>query len=392
MGGAKPASAHEGTRRASDISLTPSPSSFEVITTTDGQSTVLALRGRVEHGAAFELGALLDSVIERNPDELVLDLSELEFVGAAGMVAISNAEKRLSELGRALIVRSPSVLVNRLLDMMETAEESRRELALPGHGHLGPEEQDAPSPARREPLPNLSSSDPRRVTALPAHPDVVDGALRLVVELARAFVGGADGVSVSLLRHGVLSTVAASDHTILAMDADQYATGEGPCVDASLRGHWFHAESLETETRWPSFTPRARALGIKAIMSSPLKAFEQPIGALNVYSRTAEGFEIQDQQSAAVFARKASVILSDAGAGISETELAARYKEALHSRKIITLATGIVMEREGINEEEAFSALLRLSLYHGELLRDRAHKTVLSARQPEFGPGTDSDA
>ena len=249
-----------------------------------------------------------------------------------------------------------------------------------------------PSPARREPLPSLSSSDPRRVTALPAHPDVVDGALRLVVELARAFVGGADGVSVSLLRHGVLSTVAASDHTILAMDADQYATGEGPCVDASLQGHWFHAESLETETRWPSFTPRARALGIKAIMSSPLKAFDQPVGALNVYSRTAESFEIQDQQSAAVFARKASVILSDAGAGISETELASRYKEALRSRKVITLATGIVMEREGIDEEEAFSALLRLSLYHGELLRDRAQKTVLSARQPEFGPGTDSDA
>ena len=36
-------------------------------------------------------------------------------------------------------------------------------------------------------------------------------------------VSGADGVSVSLLRNGVLSTVAASDQTIMAMDADQYA-------------------------------------------------------------------------------------------------------------------------------------------------------------------------
>jgi hypothetical protein len=186
--------------------------------------------------------------------------------------------------------------------------------------------------------------------------------------------------------------VAASDQTILAMDADQYATGEGPCVDASIQGHWFHAASLETETRWPSFTPRARALGIKAIMSSPLKALEQPVGALNIYSRTAESFEIKDQQSAAVFARKASVILNDAGAAVSETQLASRYKEALRSRKVITLATGIVMEREGIDEEDAYSALLRLSLYHGELLRDRAQKTVLSARQPEVGPGTDSDA
>jgi hypothetical protein len=65
------------------------------------------------------------------------------------------------------------------------------------------------------------------MTAMLADPDVVDGALRLVVELARSCVSGADGVSVSLLRHGVLSTVAASDQTIMAMDADQYATGEG---------------------------------------------------------------------------------------------------------------------------------------------------------------------
>jgi hypothetical protein len=83
---------------------------------------------------------------------------------------------------------------------------------------------------------NLSGEDLRRVTALPADPDVVDGALRLIVELARISIRGADGVSVSLKRHGVLSTVAASDQTILAMDADQYSTGQGPCVDASVKG------------------------------------------------------------------------------------------------------------------------------------------------------------
>jgi len=92
----------------------------------------------------------------------------------------------------------------------------------------------------------------------PADPDVVDGVLRLVVALARASVGGADGVSVSLRRHGRLATVAASDQTISDMDASQYATGEGPCVDASVNGRWFHAESLDSETRWPAFTPRLK--------------------------------------------------------------------------------------------------------------------------------------
>jgi anti-anti-sigma factor len=359
------------------------PSRFGVTTTSEGQSVVLALRGRVENQAAFQLGAILDSTIDGRPESVILDLSDLDFMGAAGMVAISNAERRLVDLGVSLTVRSPSVLVNRLLAMMETAEETRLERALPAHGHLGPEDMSSTFAVSERWASSMSSTDPRRVSALPADPDVVDGALRLVVELTRSCVSGADGVSVSLLRHGRLSTVAASDQTIMAMDADQYATGEGPCVDASLEGHWFHSESLDTETRWPSFIPRARVLGIKAILSSPLKAFGQPVGALNIYSRTAETFEIKDQETAAAFAQKASVILTDAGAGVSEMQMASRYKEALRSRNIITMATGVLMEREGIDQDKAFTALLRLSLHHGESLLRRAEAIVLSTIQTE---------
>jgi hypothetical protein len=211
------------------------------------------------------------------------------------------------------------------------------------------------------------------------------------VEMASACMDSADGVSISLQRHGILSTVAASDQTIMSMDAEQYATDEGPCVDASLKGHWFHAESLDTETRWPSFTPRARALGIKAILSTPLKAFERPMGALNIYSRTADSFEVRDQETAALFAQKASIILTDAQAGVSDSEMALRYRDALRSRRIITLAMGVVMEREHIDEDQAFTALLRLSLRHGDPVRARADAILLSARQPEVEVVADPD-
>ena len=197
-----------------------------------------------------------------------------------------------------------------LLGVMGSAGTSPLERAAPEHSHLGQEQTGASPVPSRPSASNVSTDDLRRLTAIPTDPDVVDGALRLVVELARTRVTGADGVSVSLLRHGVLSTVAASDQTIMEMDSDQYATREGPYVDASLRGYWFHAESLENETRWPSFTPRARALGIKAILSSPLKAFEMPVGALNIYSRTASAFDVKAQETAEVFARKASVMVA----------------------------------------------------------------------------------
>ena len=346
------------------------------------------LSGSIENDAAFTLGATLDAAIDRHPTSMILDLGKLDFMGAAGLIAVTNAENRLASLGVPLKVQSPSALVNRLLGIMEQAETARLERSSPEHDHLGPEQiADAQMSTQRY-ASSLSTKDLRRVTSMPTDPDVVDGALRLIVELSRRSIGAADGVSVSLLRHGVLSTVAASDQTIMAMDAYQYSTGEGPCVDASVEGHWFHAESLDSEVRWPSFTPRARSLGIKAILSSPLTASGSPVGALNIYSRTAETFEVRDQREAAAFAEKASVILSDAQAGVSDTQMAVRFQEALRSREVVSLAKGIIMEREGIDAVEAFSRLLHLSLAEHVPLLHRAAATVHSALRPEIESGS----
>jgi anti-anti-sigma regulatory factor len=360
---------------------------FEAVTRFEGSEATIVLSGSVESAAPFALSATLDAAIDRHPTSMVLDLAKLDFMSAAGLVAISNAEKRLAALDVILTVKSPLTLVNRVLGLMEQAEALRLERAGPEHAHLGPEELGQPSWSAQRFASSLGTKDLRRVTGMPADPDVIDGALRLVVELALANVAGADGVSVSLMRHGVLSTVAASDQTIMAMDADQYSTGEGPCVDASFKGHWFHAESLDTEIRWPAFTPQARSLGIRAILSSPLRAFGEPVGALNIYSRTAETFEIKDQELAAVFAEKASVILSDARANVSDTQMALRFQEALRNREVISLARGIIMERDGVDAEAAFGALLRSSLSRGLPLHEQAIAVMLSAFRPELASG-----
>lgn len=354
----------------------------------DGEVTVV-LTGSVENTAASALSATLDAAIDRHPTSMTLDLADLDFMGAAGLIAVTNAENRLASQGVLLNVRSPSALVNRLLGIMELAETERLGRTSPEHGHLGPEQIAGLHASTQRFASSLSTKDLRRVTGMPTDPDVVDGALRLIVELARTSIESADGVSVSLMRHGVLSTVAASDQTIMAMDANQYETGEGPCVDASVEGLWFHAESLDTETRWPSFTPRARALGIRAILSSPLTAMDESVGALNIYSRTAETFEIKDQKAAAVFAAKASVILSDARAGVSDTQMATRFQEALRTREVVSLAKGIIMARDGSDPLEAFSTLLRLSLADGVPLLQQATAIVHSAVKPEIESGSE---
>jgi anti-anti-sigma regulatory factor len=356
---------------------------FTAATTFEGRAAIVSLRGGVDDIAAFELATIINAAIDRGPASLTLDLAEVIFIGEAGLVVISNAESRLVGAGLVLTIRSPSALVNHHLG---SAEKATLEQGPPGNVHLGPEQMGVVDVVSQRFGSSLSAPDLRRVAGMPTDPDVVDGALNLVVELALASIGDADGVSVSLRRHGVLSTVAASDRTIMEMDADQYATSEGPCVDASVKGHWFHAESLDTETRWPAFTPRARALGIKAILSSPLRAFDQPVGALNIYSRTASTFKVKDQQAAATFADKASVILRDAHIDVSDRQMALRFQEALRSREVLSLAKGIIMARSGTDEEGAFNSLLRLSLHEGTTLRARAEAILRSVAGPERGP------
>jgi anti-anti-sigma factor len=372
-----------------NVTTTGGPSGGLAVTVSfDEGRAVLDVRGKLDHRSAAELGAVFDAAIVSGYLSVVLDVTELEQMDSEGLRVITYAATRLVASGGALTMRSPSpsTMTTRTLDITRLSRLVNLELQRVARDRLGPEQPDDDprldvirahaSPAR----------ELRRITAIPADFDLVDGALRLVVNLARATVGGADGVSVSLRRYGRLATVAASDQTVSDMDANQYVTGEGPCVDASTEGRWFHAASLDTETRWPAFTPRAQALGINAILSSPLLAEDRPVGALNIYSRTTTAFAPKDQELASVFAAEASTILTDAGVDVTNDQLATRFGEAQRIRQIIALAQGVIMEHEGIDQDAAYTVLRNVSRRTNQPLRELAEYIVASTQRPRSHP------
>ncbi len=361
-----------------------------------GDQAVVGVRGEVDLLTAPELAAILTAVIDGGHSSVVLDLAETTFMGVAGLRIIEAATDRLGSSRGGLSLRSPSAQVRRLLDTtgmaeavhvahdgdVDAVEVEEGEGAEDVDDRLGPE-QTASVPGT--PV-TVEPADParqlRHVSAIPAENDVVDGALRLVVALAQATVEGADGVSVSLHRHGRLTTVASSDQTILDMDADQYATGEGPCLDAAVEGRWIHVESLDQETRWPAFTAKARQRGIGgAMLSTPLLAEDRPVGALNIYSHATEAFAAKDQDLASIFATEASAILRDAGVDVSDDQLASRLADALRTRQTIAQAQGVLMERGGISEQDAYTQLRSFSQRTSEPLGERAADIVGSTQR-----------
>jgi len=341
------------------------------------EEVVVRLFGEVASETVPKFVAALESLLEQGYRSLVLDLAHLEFINGTGLQVIIDCAGRCAIMGGSLTVRSPSMKLRRLLAIAGAGSLIRVEQSDALSARLGSEQIVGQQMFSKGITKGAPTPPEQALMELPADRQLVDSALGLVVALATATVGGADGVSVSLRRQGVLSTVAASDGTISEMDADQYATGEGPCVDASVEGRWFHAESLASETRWPEFTPRAMRLGINSILSSPLLAQNKPVGALNIYSRSEGAFAPADQELASVFASQTSNILTSAG--ISATaEFAARFASALRGREIVSQAQGILMERFRFDEATAFSTLLRSSVWTDETMRQLAEGIVRS--------------
>jgi len=342
------------------------------------EQAVLGLRGVLDELALPGLEALFDAVITSGYPVIVVELADLDFMSPVGLTVIANAAQRIAARDGRLSIRWPSAAMRKLLDSRGLAALVRT------------------PPAELDATPAVPSADPsemvrmsEKAIGVPSSDVVIDTALRLVVALAREIVGGADGVSVSLRRHGKLSTVAASDQTISDMDASQYATGEGPCVDASFQGREFHVESLSTETRWPAFTPRALALGINAILSSPLTASDRPVGSMNIYSRSTSAFHPADQRLASVLAEEASTILIDAGVHLADSEASERFQAALRSRQVIAQAQGVLMERDGISEDQAYTMLRLHSQRTGRSLQLRARDITASAVRRRTGRSPD---
>lgn len=354
------------------------PNGLDVSVRITADHVVLGVRGVVDHATGPDVGALLDALAGLSrPSAVVVDLAECNFVDSSGLRAITGRAGYLAAHGIALSLESPSPQARHLAWTM-------------GVGTLidqvQPVTQGPQVPARASGAPvDLAGYLQAQIGV--TH-ELVDAALRLVVVVAGQTVPGSDGASVTLRRRGLLGTVAATDRTVADMDAAQYASGEGPCIDAALTGDPFHTGSLDQEQRWPAFAPVAQGLGIEAILSSPLRAQGQQCGALNLYSRRANVFTDDGRALAARIADEASRMLTVAVTGPGDDQMWGQFVEALGARESIARAEGMLMEREGIGGLDAFAMLRRSSMWSGMPLRDRAEDMVVAARRGPPGMGS----
>jgi anti-anti-sigma factor len=339
---------------------------------------ILRVRGEVDRLTAPALGAVLRVLVDRGDSALTLDLAAITFMDASGLGVIAETSERLASSSRMLTVRSAPPMTRRILGITRLDELIRLEDEQAIEATLGAEQSEGDHSLVVERVNGDLPLDPAGVRSKTST-SMVDATLRLVTVLADATVGGADGVSVTLERHGRFTTVASSNDTVLRMDQHQYETGEGPCLAAATQGHWFHIQSLAEEDRWPSFVPRAMDEGIASILSTPLMAGERSVGALNIYSNSERAFGPEQQELAAMFASQASGILTDSGIDISDEQRDTRVSDALVAREVIAQAQGMLMSGQHLNAEDAANSLYRSARTARVTVRRHAASIVASA-------------
>ena len=152
----------------------------------------------------------------------------------------------------------------------------------------------------------------------------------------------------------------ASDDVAWRGDAVQYQLDEGPSLDAVRRQETVISPNLGEEARWPEWTSCAvSVLGVQAMMSlwlytSASSYGAHSYGALNLYSDSIDPFGPNEYAIAQAVAAQISVALAAQG------EIRGRGV-AMSSRTIIGQAEGILMERLGIDADQAFAYLRRIS-------------------------------
>ncbi|MFZ2178081.1 MAG: GAF and ANTAR domain-containing protein [Rhodococcus sp. (in: high G+C Gram-positive bacteria)] len=183
----------------------------------------------------------------------------------------------------------------------------------------------------------------------------IDGTLESITRSAVRMVPGVHHAGITLVvGRRRLEPRAATDKLPLRIDQLQTELGEGPCLDAIWEQHTVEVPDMSTEKRWPRFAKAAAESGVRSMLSFQLYTHQDNLGALNLYSDVADGFDDTSHEVGLLLATHAAIALI---AAQRETQL----QSALASRDVIGQAKGIVMERYGVDAVRAFELLSRLS-------------------------------
>ena len=202
-----------------------------------------------------------------------------------------------------------------------------------------------------------------------------------LVSLAAQVVPHSVGAAVTVVEKGrPPRTVAATGQLPLDVDAIQYETGEGPCLEASTESDIVRGDDLRCDTQWPEFSARAVArTAVRSMFAVRVQHEAHRRSALNFYGVAPNVFDDLDRGTGAMFASYVSLVFIGASAR-READL---LRAGLESNRQIGVAMGILMARDLYTQDQAFGHLRSSSQQLNVKLRDIAAEVARTGQLPD---------
>ena len=202
-----------------------------------------------------------------------------------------------------------------------------------------------------------------RIVALADTPDDasdIDTRLAAIAQAAADTLTPVSYASITAVRDGANTTVAATSELATAVDQAQYADDSGPCLDALNNGTPVGVDDIPTTIAWPGFRQAAAGMGLHASLSIPLFAGSgAPIAALNLYSHDLLAMAPLNAWVCRVYTTdhaadpQTDTLLVDTGG----EDLVAGLIKACEVRAAIQRGIGVVMADEHCCAEDAYLTL-----------------------------------
>jgi len=212
---------------------------------------------------------------------------------------------------------------------------------------------------KKYPLDELSTAL-GRIMGLLLTEEKVDHAVQLLARAVRDSIPGTVGAGVSILDPSARPLSSGStDSVVERVDALQYQLGQGPCLTAWATQQSVLIRDVATDTRWPDWSAAVVDIPIRSVVSTPLIASGQALGAMKIYAATSDAFEDATTTLMELFAAPTATLLAHIQTAETPERISESLQSALYTRDVINRACGALMERHGLSEENAFQQLMR---------------------------------
>jgi GAF domain-containing protein len=211
--------------------------------------------------------------------------------------------------------------------------------------------------------------------------DSVEAAVDVLTTLAGEAIGAATGAGVSLLdEQGQRTSKGATSAVVLEADDLQYRLDQGPCLTAWAEQRTVRVDDVDLDPRWPQWSESVRSLHVLSTLSVPMVLPGRALGAVKVYSELRGAFDERAEKLLEGFAGTAALLLGNASSLENAQRLSADLRDALEARDSVQLARGVIMQRDGLNEDEAFQLLVNEARVSDRGLRQVADQVNQAAK------------